>query len=235
MKLTDLKNKERDHSDYEKDTKQAYRNPLRAKTYKKKQTRKISWIRFTTWRERLYVERCLRQCNLKRGDKILDIPCGTGILANVLNKFPASIIASDISSEMMNLAQEDYRIESFGGFIRTDITKAPFKKEAFCCVITLGLMHRLPAYVRKQVLQEIKDLSKRFVIISFSIDNLSQRIKQFLIKKIRHSYQSAPSPAPLSDVIEELKSNGLVLKKRFTVMPFLSAEVVLFLEKNTLK
>lgn len=221
----------REYTNYEKDTRFAY-NIQKAKSYKKQQTKGLSWMRFTTWREKSFVATVLRYCNLTKSDKILDVPCGTGVLGNIFSKFPSFVIASDISREMMGLAREEYNKANFGGFIQGDITEFPFKKGAFSCVIVLGLMHRLPERIRKQVLKEVTSLSKRFIIVSYSIDSTSQRIKQWLIKRLRHSHSFAPSPTPMQDIIKELKANGLLLKRKYKVMPLLSAEVVFLLEKS---
>lgn len=217
---------------YERDTLVAYRDHSKAKSYKNQQTKNICWARFTTWRERLYAKKALKKCNLKSNDKVLDVPCGSGFLGVILNKYPASIIAADISSEMMNLAREDYKGTNFEGFIQADITKAPFKKGTFSCVITLGLMHRLPGDIRRQTLREISALSNKFIIVSYSIDSPYQRIKQLLITKIWPGYSSAPSPIPLGSIIKELNSNGLILRRIYYTMPFLSAEIIVLLEKR---
>ena len=222
----------KDKMDYEKETRLAYRDPSRARSYKKHHTKGITWARFTMWRERLCVAKALRKCNLTETDKILDIPCGTGILANVLSKFPVSIIASDISREMMNLARSEYAGKNFYGFIQGDITMTPFKSDTFTCVIILGFMHRAPADIREQTLREITSISKRFIIVSYSVDSLLQRLKQSLIKNIKPSYKPAPSPATFRDIIEELNSHNLIIRKIFKVVTFLSAEVVFLLEKK---
>jgi len=217
---------------YEKDTRSAYRNRSKAESYKKQQTENIGWARFTTWRERQFVEKALRKCKLSSTDRVLDIPCGTGILADVLSKFPSTIIASDISIEMIDFALKDYKREKIGGIAQTDITKTSFKKGTFGCVITLGLMHRLPGGIRKQALREITDLSNRFIIVSYSIDTPAQRIKQWLVRKVWPAYRSAPSPIGLQDIMKELNSNGLIVRKKSNAMPFLSSEVVFLLEKK---
>jgi SAM-dependent methyltransferase len=218
--------------DYVKETRLAYRNCARAETYKKQHTKALSWAHLTMWRECFCVEKALKQCNLKKYDKLLDMPCGTGILAAVLEKFPSLVIAADISRQMMRLAREEYRGKNFRGFIQADITNAPFRCETYDCVIVLGFMHRVPATIREQTLREITLLSKRFIIVSYSIDSPPQRLKQSLTRTIRPTHQSAPSPIRLRDISEEFNSLGLTVRKRFRVACFFSAEIVFLLEKN---
>jgi ubiquinone/menaquinone biosynthesis C-methylase UbiE len=141
--------------DYNKDTRDAYRNELKAKEYQEQYTKGTKWARFTMWRQRVLIDKIINQCNFKKTDKILDIPCGTGFIGKTLSKTPASIIASDISREMMERAYGEYVGDNFNGFVECDITKTPFRKESFDCIILLAFMHRLPKEIRAKT-TEIK-------------------------------------------------------------------------------
>ena len=217
--------------DYEKDTRSAY-DVCKAKSYQEQQTEGLSWMRITTWRERLCVEKILRRFKSNGSAKILDIPCGTGILADILGKYFAYVVTSDISMPMLSLARKEYNNVHQDRFVQADITRSPFKQNIFEWVVTIGLMHRLPKAVRTDVLREVVALSSKYIVVSYSIDSSFYRIRQWFIKKIRPSHRSAPSPVLLQDVKAELKSNGLRIKNKLRVMPFLSAEVIFFLEKG---
>ena len=93
--------------DYEQDTRNAYRNKEKAKAYLEQYTRGTKWARFTMWRKRLLVGRILDHCDLTATDRVLDIPCGTGVISKILSNNPASVIGSDISLEMMDLARSE--------------------------------------------------------------------------------------------------------------------------------
>lgn len=218
--------------DYERDTRLAYKSLTKAQSYKKLQTSGFNWARLATWRSNLCVEKALRKCHLTGSDRILDIPCGTGILANVLQKFPSTTIASDISKDMMNLALEDYRKTRLAGFVQSDITKTPFKNNSFQCIITLGLMHRLPEDIRNLVLEEISSLSNNYVIVSYSIDSPYQRIKKSLLKRLRSAYDPAPVAITLENILAELDLGGLMIREKYSIMPFFSAVVIFLLEKQ---
>jgi ubiquinone/menaquinone biosynthesis C-methylase UbiE len=133
---------------------------------------------------------------------------------------------------MMELARGEYNDTNFLEFVQADITSAPFKEGAFDCVITLGLMHRLPENIRIQALSEIVRLSGRFLIISYSVKNRGERAKHWLLKKIWPSYKPAPSLISMEDLIEEIEANGLSVRKTYSVMPFFSAEIVFLMEKT---
>jgi len=134
----------------------------------------------------------------------------------------------------MDLARDEYRGKNFSGFIQADITNVPFSNNTFSCIIALGLMHRVPGDIRKRILKQINSLSTKFVIVSYSIDSRSQGLKRWIIRKVRTDHQSAPAPFPLLEIVKELRFFGLKIRKRFDVAPFLSAEVIFFLEKDKL-
>ena len=48
----------------------------------------------------------LRLVDVKKGDKILDLACGQGFFASEFEKLGADVVASDISSELINIAKE---------------------------------------------------------------------------------------------------------------------------------
>lgn len=218
--------------EYEKDTRQAYRHVQKARAYKNFHTRDLNWARFSTWRERVIVQGALAGCGLSPQAKILDIPCGTGILADMFGSLTNPVVAADISLEMMNLARQEYEFPHFLGFVQSDITQTPFRPGDFACLVILGLMHRLPAKIRGKVLAEIAALKPRHVIISYSIDSPWERFKQRLLKKLKPSHGSAPAPATYGDIVREVKAAGLKILHTYHAAPLLSAEIVLLLENQ---
>lgn len=219
--------------EYDKDTRQAYRNVDKARAYRNLQFRDLGWGRFASWREKRIVKKALAGCALPPGARVLDVPCGTGILGGIFRDFPHPVVAADISLEMMNLARPEYGFPQFLGLVQADITRAPFAPGDFACVITLGLMHRLPAAIRQQVLAEIASLTSRYLIISYSIDSPIQRLKQEIIKKTKPSHRSAPAPAPHGDIVREVQAAGLRILQTCYPAPLLSSEIILVLEKHS--
>ncbi|KKL74474.1 hypothetical protein LCGC14_2064530 [marine sediment metagenome] len=218
--------------DYEKETRIAFRDTLKAKTYKEQYTKGLKWARFTMWRERMCVENALKRCNLKIEDNILDIPCGTGLMFFVFSKFPFKVFAADISLEMMSHAIEESEGLIVAGFALVDITNTPFARETFTCVVTNGLMHRLPDEIKKKALNEVSLISKRFLIVSYCVDSPMQRFKKRVIKMFRPAHIPAPAPASLQEIIREFNSTELHVKKMYRIVNFLSAQVLFLLEKK---
>lgn len=218
-------------TDYEKQTLNAYRTPERAAEYKRFHTTDWSWGRFVTWSEQRAVARELRRYDWSPLDQLLDIPCGTGILGKLLHRFPFQIVASDISTEMMALAKEEYPIDRLSDCVQSDITNTPFPRGSFSCVITLGFLHRVPREVKRVALREIAALSNHVVIVSCSVDTPLQRFKHGLLSLFKRSHVPAPCPVPFKEIISDCEASGLRVVRAFMVMPPFSAHAILVLEK----
>ena len=217
---------------YIQETRNAYKGESKAKKYQEQYTKGFKWARFTMWRQRVLIKKIINQCNFTETDKILDIPCGTGFIGKILCKTPASITASDISEEMMKRAAGEYVGDNFKGFVKCDITQTPFNKESFDCVIVLAFMHRLPKEIRDKTWEEVVRISKKYIIVNFGFDSRSQRLKKWFLKKVHPNYIPAPSSLPMEDIITEINSFGLVIRKVSNVVYFFSGKVIFLLEKK---
>ena len=217
--------------DYVKDTREAYRNPARADAYKE-QYAKYKWFQYVSKRERTCIEQALNLCNLSHTSRVLDIPCGTGAMSEVFGKFPFNVAASDISREMMEYARGEYSKERCLGFILSDIEKIPLKEEIFDCVLTIGFMHRAPVHVRAQVLKELNAISRKYIIVTYSINSPLQKLKHRVKKILFPVYTTPSSPVVLKDILREFQLHGLAVKKIFRAAYFFSSEVIFLLEKR---
>lgn len=217
-------------ADYEKGTRNAYRDPERAARYHRQHQGSLSWARFTMWREVNSVGAALRHFG-SGGGAVLDIPCGTGVTAAAFNGAPHSLVAADISLEMMQLARPEYRPDRLRGMLQSDITQLPVGDGAFDGAVVLGFMHRVPAEVKEATLREIARVSRRFAVVSFSVDSLAQRVKQTLVHWIRPAHAAAPAPMPTGDIHALCRRCGFRIVRASPVAPPLSAERVYWLEK----
>jgi ubiquinone/menaquinone biosynthesis C-methylase UbiE len=217
---------------YETHTKNAYRNTEKAKEYQDQYIKGAKWARFTMWRQKSIIQKFIGHCQIAKSDSILDIPCGTGYAGHILSDSKGDVFASDISMEMMDLAVGQYKQSNFSGFVQSDITQIPFPKGRFRSVVVLALMHRLPCELRAQVLSEINRVSSKYVIISYSVENFSQRVKQWLLLKIKPTHIPAPSSIPLNVMREEIANAGFTIIKKKYIMFFLSAKLVFLIEKE---
>jgi SAM-dependent methyltransferase len=222
-----------EHStNYETDTLKAYRSRQRATEYKRYHTTAWNWARISTWREQWLLSRELSRYSWSADDRILDIPCGTGILGKLFYSFPFQIVASDISLEMMELAREEYPADRLIDCVQSDITRTGFPPNSFDCVVVLGFLHRVPRDIKRAALREVSALTKRVVIITCSVDSSLQRLKRKFLAIVKGSNLPAPCPAPLREIIVVCEAAGLKVVRSSMVVPFLSAEAMLVLEKS---
>jgi len=219
-------------TNYETDTLNAYRSRQRAAEYKRHHTTEWNWARFSTWREQRLLARELSRYSWSADDRVLDIPCGTGILGKLFHSFPFRIVASDISPEMMELARGEYPTDRLLECVQADITNTGFPRRSFACVVVLGFLHRVPADIKREALREISALANRVVIITCSVDSPLQRVKKKILAIIRREHVPAPCPVPLWEIIAECEAVGFKVVRSFMVVPFLSAEAMLVLERK---
>ena len=217
--------------DYETATLNAYRTRQRAVEYKRYHTKDWSWARFCTWREQRLLARELSRYSWSAGDRLLDIPCGAGILGKQLHAFPFRIVASDISPEMIALAKEEYPADRLLECVQTDITNTGFPRNAFDCIVVLGFMHRVPPAIKRAALCEISALANHVVVLTCSVDSPLQRLKMKVLSAIWRKHVPAPCPTPLRDIVGECENVGLKVIRILNVIPLLSAHVMLVLEK----
>lgn len=217
--------------DYEKDTLNAYRSAARAEEYKRFHTKDWSWGRFVTWLEHKAIARELGRYQWSSSDQLLDIPCGTGILGKLLQKFPFKIVASDISLEMMAVARTEYPLDRLIACTQADITRTPFTRASFACVVTLGFFHRVPLEIKRAALAEVSALTTRLAIITCSVDTPLQRLKHFALNYFKRNHVPAPCPMPLNQIVDECQNHGFRVVRSYRVLPLLSADAVFILEK----
>ena len=217
--------------DYKRDTLNAYQDSARAAEYKRYHTKNWSWGRLVTCFEQRALARELSRYNWTPGDRLLDLPCGTGILGKVLWKFPFQVVASDISEEMMALARMEYRTDQLEDSISSDITDTQFPHQSFACVVTLGFLHRVPWEIKRATLKELARLTNRVAIISCSVDKPIQRLKHAILLRLKKNHIPAPCAVPIEKIRSECESHGFRVVRDFSVVPLLSSHTILVLEK----
>ena len=68
--------------------------------------------------------------------------------------------------------------------------------------------------------------------MSYSVDSRAQRVKQRVLRTLRPSHIPAPSSVPLPEILREIGSHGFTVLSISHIAHFLSAKVVLLLEKK---
>jgi Methyltransferase domain len=198
----------------------AYEGPIRLRTL-------AAWIIAT--RERRCVARALRECQPPPA-VLLDMPCGTGKLAKVLTTMVTQVVGADLSMAMMELAKGAYQTSRFSGFVCGSAEQLPFCTAAFDTVVCLRFMHLVPPATRRDILKELARITSRRVIVSFGVGTPFQLLRL----KVRHAIirgTSTPYPARFADLRIEIEEAGLHIARGRKILPILSCEYLLTLEK----
>lgn len=106
------------------------------------------------------------QIGIKKGDKILDVGCGTGRVTYILHSLSETpVIGIDISSNMIDIAKEKYKDESYATFICDDFMSYDFNTKFDVIVIYNAFPHFLD--VNKLSLSMKKNLNEggKFAIV----------------------------------------------------------------------
>jgi SAM-dependent methyltransferase/thymidylate kinase len=180
-------------------------------------------------RERRCVAQALKECQ-PPASAVLDMPCGTGKLARVLTTMGAQVVGADLSMAMMELAKGAYEAPRFSGFVCSNAERLPFCTAAFDTVVCLRFMHLVPPASRRNVMKELARVAGRRVIVSFGVGTPFQLLRL----KVRHAIfrgTSTPHPARLADLRIEIEEAGLRITQQRSILPILSCEHLLTLEK----
>ncbi len=106
------------------------------------------------------------QIGIKKGGKILDVGCGTGRVTYILHSLSETpVIGIDISSNMIDIAKEKYKDESYATFICDDFMSYDFNTKFDVIVIYNAFPHFLD--VNKLSLSMKKNLNEggKFAIV----------------------------------------------------------------------
>ncbi len=161
---------------------------------------------------------------------ILDLPCGTGRMTQLLLERGFRVVGADISGAMMRHARE--RTRRFGSqvnFVKADIENIQFPDEAFELILTIRLLHHIPPELHPEVLGQLHRKTRRWMIISFSnkfsFQSLRRNLKSLITKAPRYSI----SPALFK---REIAEAGFKVVEYIPLLPIISESVIVLLEKT---
>ena len=159
---------------------------------------------------------------------VLDVPCGTGKLGAVLSALGAKVTAADLSEAMMDQARFAYRPGT--RFVPCNAENLPFADRSFDTVICLRLMHLLPPATKRTVLKELARVSSQYVVVSFGVLTPFQRFRLRMRQMIFRG-KSVPHPVHPIELRSEIVGAGLRILHHQNILPVLSCECLLTLEK----
>ncbi len=111
------------------------------------------------------IEEVSQEINLNDYQSIIDLGCGTGALASVLDDMGLKVTAIDAASKMLKIAKKKNKDKEIT-FIQGDILKPlPFKDHHFDLAIASYVAHGLSKEERRKMYYAMSRLAKDYVII----------------------------------------------------------------------
>lgn len=129
-------------------------------------------------------------CGLKKGQKVLDVGCGTGVFGIDMAKQGGEITGLDISPEAVQFANNWAKKEklSFKGVVG-DAESLPFKDSIFDLVFFGAVLHHFPN-PKKAICEAERVLKKggRLVLVEPNGNNPVLRLSRFLARFLANKY-----------------------------------------------
>jgi ubiquinone/menaquinone biosynthesis C-methylase UbiE len=167
----------------------------------------LAWL-LTFGRERRFRERLVELAQLKPGEVVLDVGCGTGSLAIAAKRrvgAAGSVHGVDASPEMVDRARRKTTKTGVEVAFQTAIVEAlPFPDASFDVVLSTLVLHHLPSAVRQQGVREMRRVLKpegRVLAVDFVTPAPERR--GLLARLHRHGHLA------VQDIVELLSEVGL--------------------------
>lgn len=184
---------------------------------------------FNRW-EKHVIGKCFAR--VPTNETLVDIPCGTGRLADALLSRGYRVHGMDISAEMLQVAKQ--RLDGFGERFTCEVADAkslPEGANTYAGALCARVLMHFPLEQQIEFLAGVAKLSRGTVVINHSLDSPYQRFRRGIKRLLGHQ---APARFPVSnaDIRKLLKGAGLRETKRYRLMPLISEAVYIIAAKT---
>jgi 2-polyprenyl-3-methyl-5-hydroxy-6-metoxy-1,4-benzoquinol methylase len=158
--------------------------------------------------------------------RILDLPCGTGRLAEPLLEAGYSVVGVDISAPMLEVASA--RLARFGGQFTSlvcDVHAMPDRQERYDAAMCARVLMHFPLEQQIEFLRSISKVTLGYVVFTQSLSTPYQRFRRRIKRWIGNP---APAAYPITEteLRRLLEAAGLVEARRIRPMPLLTEEII---------
>jgi len=168
---------------------------------------------------------------VSRSKTILDLPCGTGRLAETLLEEGFHVVGVDISGAMLDVARR--KLQRFGSSFATrvgDVRElARNEQGSYDAALCARILMHFPLEEQIEFLKSVAILSKGTVVFSQSLSTPYQRMRR-RIKGVLGHQPSAAYPITEAQLRTLLKGAGLREVKRFRITRTLSEGIYVVTE-----
>jgi ubiquinone/menaquinone biosynthesis C-methylase UbiE len=135
---------------------------------------------------------------------VLDVPCGTGRLLDILTDQSLQVVGGDISKEMLSIARGRFMNNPRFLFQKCDVENLPFTDNAVDFLLSFRLMCHLPKDIRRAALEEMIRVTRHVLVINYHFD-----VKTPLMMFNKLFRKGTCSPYPLLKRDFRLETEGL--------------------------
>ncbi len=193
-------------------------------------------VRFTSVSGRVFnflEKRTIAKCfsGLAKGMTVVDIPCGTGRLAENLLRSGYKVHGMDISGAMLEVAKKrlQFAHSQFTCEI-ADARKATGEHALYGAALCARVLMHFPLPGQIEFLSGVAALSQSVVVINHSLDSSYQRLRRRFKRLLGHQ-ASANFPITNRDIKTLLQASGLRETKRYRLLSPISEAVYIVAEK----
>ena len=124
-----------------------------------------------TGRERLlpWVVSAVEYANIRPGEEVIDIGCGTGRYTELFAGFCRTVVGIDSSEGMIRQASNAHR--NGADYVLSDALSIPFRRSSFDCALMFMAVHLFTAKQRRLLFEGVSEMLRgegRFVILTES-------------------------------------------------------------------
>jgi SAM-dependent methyltransferase len=177
---------------------------------------------------RWLLERALRRAlaGLPRGARLLDVPCGTGVIGEGLARRGFRVIGGDISPAMLTVAHR----KAYGdGAVRADLERLPIRDRSVDAVVCIRFLMHLPAAARPAVLAELARTSRGPVVGTFCHPYTVKTFQRWVRRLLGGRAKRSPR-IDRRALAAEAAAAGLRVRRVIPAMPLLSEVWVVVLD-----
>ena len=171
--------------------------------------------------------------DVPRDKTVVDVPCGTGRLAETLLQMDFTVCGVDISEAMLEVAKR--KLKRYASRFRVqcadvhDLAKS--QPAAFDVALCARVLMHFPLEQQIAFLASVTKAARETVVFTQSLDSPYQRLRRALKRMLRHQ-ASAGYPITNAEIAHMLRACGLREVRRIRLMPPISEAIVIVAAKG---
>ena len=161
---------------------------------------------------------------IKRGEKVIDIACGTGAQCFAMAAKAGKVTGVDLSESMIRFARNKKAKSLFSNleFMVCDATNlVPFVANEFDVAILSLALHQFPPDLYKSILSEMKRVAQRIIVVDYAVPlpknyaGFGSHIAEFMAGVEHHrNFKSYYKRGGINQILPD---NGLTITKSMSI------------------